>query len=225
MKLKKIASLMLAGIMAVSMLAGCKSGTPNPNPGEGEGEGNTATGYSVALGDALADTLKDAEIDDIVTFSNNADDQAALEDALGNLERDQLFITSGAAGLGDLQDPEAVADFKKAAKLDRETLVNKADKIFDYKYNINKTVKVGDIFYVDATVEMDKAIDRIVAEYKNAFADLEDSITIQNKVGEKLVYDFNYTVSVSVVNVPAPDVTIYTGSTNFIAVTVTRTVA
>ena len=224
MKLKKIASLMLAGIMAVSMLAGCKSGTPNPNPGEGEGEGNTATGYSVALGDALADTLKDAEIDDIVTFSNNADDQAALEDALGNLERGQLFITSGGKGLGDLQDPEAVADFKKAAKLDRDTLTSN-NAIFNYKYNINKTVKVGDIFYVDATVEMDKAIDRIVAEYKDAFAGLEDSITIQNRVGEKLVYDFNYTVSVSVVNVPSPDVTIYTGSTNFIAVTVTRTVA
>ena len=34
MKLKKIASLMLAGIMAVSMLAGCKSGNANENPGE-----------------------------------------------------------------------------------------------------------------------------------------------------------------------------------------------
>ena len=224
MKLKKIASLMLAGIMAVSMLAGCKSGTPNPNPGEGEGEGNTATGYSVALGDALADTLKEAKIDDIVTFSNNADDQAALEDALGNLGRDQLFNTSFKDGLGDLRDPEAVADFAKAAELDRNTLTSN-NAIFNYKYNINKTVKVGDIFYVDATVGMDKAIDRIVAAYKGAFADLKDSITIRNGANDKLVYDFNYTVSVSVVNVPSPDVTIYTGSTNFIAVTVTRTVA
>ena len=224
MKLKKIASLMLAGIMAVSMLAGCKSGTPNPNPGEGEGEGNTATGYSVALGDALADTLKDAGIDDIVTFSNNADDQAALEDALGNLERGQLFNTSGGKGLGDLKDLEAVADFKKAAKLDRATLID-GGSIYNYKYNINKTVKVGDIFYIDSNVEMSKVINQIVAEYGDEFAALKDSLKVVDEDGKELVYDFNYTVSVSVVNVPSPDVTIFTGSTNFIAVTVTRTVA
>ena len=51
MKLKKIASLMLAGVMAVSMLAGCNT-TSNGgnNGGEGEGEGTTTTGYSVAFG-------------------------------------------------------------------------------------------------------------------------------------------------------------------------------
>ena len=32
MKLKKIASLALAGIMAVSMLAGCKDGTSQEDP-------------------------------------------------------------------------------------------------------------------------------------------------------------------------------------------------
>ena len=149
MKLKKIASLMLAGIMAVSMLAGCKSGTPNPNPGEGEGEGNTATGYSVALGDALADILKDTDVKDVITFADSNDDKAALEDALGNLGRDQLWFTDDFDAFGDLQDTEAVADFKKAAKLDRATLINGAGAIYDYEYNINKTVKVGDIFYID----------------------------------------------------------------------------
>ena len=48
MKLKKIASLMLAGIMAVSMLAGCKSGTPDPNPGEGE-QGNTTSSFTQSV--------------------------------------------------------------------------------------------------------------------------------------------------------------------------------
>ena len=225
MKLKKIASLMLAGIMAVSMLAGCKSGTPNPNPGEGEGEGNTATGYSVALGDALADILKDTDVKDVITFADSNDDKAALEDALGNLGRDQLWFTDDFDAFGDLQDTEAVADFKKAAKLDRATLINGAGAIYDYEYNINKTVKVGDIFYIDSNVEMSKVINQIVAEYGNAFAALEDSLKVVGENDKQLVYDFNYTVSVSVVNVPSPDVTIYTGSTNFIAVTVTRTVA
>ena len=223
MKLKKIASLMLAGVMAVSMLAGCQNTNVKPEDPT-DPDPTPATGYSVDLGNALADVLKKNEIDTVVTFADNETDKAALEDALGNLGRNQLFETSGKFELYDLLDEDVVADFEDAAKLDRDTLVNDNDKIYDYKYNLNKTVKVGDIFAVDATVDMSKAINWIVDEYEDAFAGLKKSVTIQNKQSEKLVYDYNYTVSVSVVNVPAPDVTIYTGSTNFIAVTVTRTV-
>ena len=223
MKLKKIASLMLAGVMAVSMLAGCQNTNVKPEDPT-DPDPTPATGYSVDLGDALADALKEKKIDTVVTFADNETDKAALEDALGNLGRNQLFETSGKFELYDLLDEDVVADFKDAAKLDRDTLVNDNDEIYDYKYNLNKTVKVGDIFAVDATVDMSKAINWIVDEYEDAFAGLKKSVTIQNKQSEKLVYDYNYTVSVSVVNVPAPDVTIYTGSTNFIAVTVTRTV-
>ena len=224
MKLKKIASLMLAGVMAVSMLAGCQNTNVKPEDPT-DPDPTPATGYSVDLGDALADALKEKKIDTVVTFADNETDKAALEDALGNLGRNQLFETSGKFKLYDLLDEDLVADFKDAAKLDRDTLVNDNSEIYDYKYNLNKTVKVGDIFAVDATVDMSKAINWIVAKYEDAFEGLEKSVTIQNKQSEKLVYDYNYTVSVSVVNVPTPDITIYTGSTNFIAVTVTRTVA
>ena len=223
MKLKKIASLMLAGVMAVSMLAGCQNTNVKPEDPT-DPDPTPATGYSVDLGSALADVLKENEIDTVVTFADSETDKAALEDALGYLGRSQLFQTSTMFELYDLIDEDVVADFKDAAKLDRDTLVNGNDAIYDYKYNLNKTVKVGDIFAVDATVDMSKAINWIVAEYEDAFGDLEKSVTVQNSQNEKLVYDYNYTVSVSVVNVPTPDITIYTGSTNFIAVTVTRTV-
>ena len=222
MKLKKIASLMLAGVMAVSMLAGCQNTNVKPEDPT-DPDPTPATGYSVDLGNALADVLKKSDIDTVVTFADNETDKTALEDALGNLGRNQLFDTSSKFELYDLKDKDVIADFKDAAKLDRETLVS-GNAIYNYKYNLNKTVKVGDIFAVDATVDMSKAINWIVAEYEDAFAGLEKSVTIQNKQSEKLVYDYNYTVSVSVVNVPTPDITIYTGSTNFIAVTVTRTV-
>ena len=223
MKLKKIASLMLAGVMAVSMLAGCQNTNVKPEDPT-DPDPTPATGYSVDLGNALADVLKKNEIDTVVTFADSDVDKAALEDALGYLGRSQLFQTSTMFELYDLIDEDVIADFEDAAKLDRDTLVNKNGEIYDYKYNLNKTVKVGDIFAVDATVDMSKAINWIVAEYEDAFADLEKSVTVQDIQGSKLVYDYNYTVSVSVVNVPTPDITIYTGSTNFIAVTVTRTV-
>ena len=222
MKLKKIASLMLAGVMAVSMLAGCQNTNVKPEDPT-DPDPTPATGYSVDLGNALADVLKKNELDTVVTFADNETDKTALEDALGNLGRNQLFDTSSKYELYDLIDKDVVADFEDAAKLDRNTLVS-GNAIYNYKYNLNKTVKVGDIFAVDATVDMSKAINWIVAKYKDAFGNLEKSVTVQNSNNETLVYDYNYTVSVSVVNVPTPDITIYTGSTNFIAVTVTRTV-
>ena len=57
MKLKKIASLMLAGIMAVSMLAGCKSGT-TPNTDD-KPEVTTVAGVAAAINNEL-DKNKDA---------------------------------------------------------------------------------------------------------------------------------------------------------------------
>ena len=48
MKLKKIASLALAGIMAVSMLAGCKDGG-NSNSGSSSSEITAPTGYTATI--------------------------------------------------------------------------------------------------------------------------------------------------------------------------------
>ena len=78
MKLKKIASLALAGVMAVSMFAGCAKGNVKPEPTP-DPEEPTATGYSVTLGDKV-DVEKD-----YITYQDNADDAAALQDALGNM--------------------------------------------------------------------------------------------------------------------------------------------
>ena len=80
MKLKKIASLMLAGVMAVSMLAGCQNANVDPEQPT-DPETPTATGYSVEM----ASNLSDAAKKDYIAFEDNADDLAALVDALGKL--------------------------------------------------------------------------------------------------------------------------------------------
>ena len=46
MKLKKIASLMLAGVMAVSMLAGCSNGNNGGNNG-GDNGGDSSGGIQI----------------------------------------------------------------------------------------------------------------------------------------------------------------------------------
>ena len=97
MKLKKIASLMLAGIMAVSMLAACGEGnTINEQPNEQPGE-PTTSGYSAVFEDAMdPDVIADGKI----TMSDNADLTARLNKAIGNLSADTIddFYNGNAAG-------------------------------------------------------------------------------------------------------------------------------
>ena len=71
MKLKKIASLMLAGIMAVSMLAGCKGNAINENPGT-ETEEPTTTGVVAAVESGIKSWNDDLEIN--VKSSGTFDD-------------------------------------------------------------------------------------------------------------------------------------------------------
>ena len=73
MKLKKIASLMLAGVMAISMLAGCS------NNGNGDDKGEeVVTGISAAFASYLSD--------DTVKFSDSNSDQSVLNKAVKEVE-------------------------------------------------------------------------------------------------------------------------------------------
>ena len=84
MKLKKIASLALAGIMAVSMLAGCSTTSvdpePTPNPGDDE---PTVSGYSQMLYNHLSNAAKKKVTAQDSDAVNNAL-ATAMEYAAGN---------------------------------------------------------------------------------------------------------------------------------------------
>ena len=215
MKLKKIASLMLAGIMAVSMLAGCKSGQPAPDPEENNG-GATA-GYSAQLGDVVSDKVKDMEF---VTFADNADDQAALEDAVGNLATFGNVADIGKDGKIEwVKGTDAVAaDFEDAAELDRYQITNGTSAFFA-TVDMNKVKKVGTLFAVDGKVEMSKVLKQIANQndVKNALESL-----VEEGKDDNNTYKYNYTVSVSVVNVPVDALDFLTASVNYVAVTITR---
>ena len=76
MKLKKIASLALAGIMAVSMLAGCGEGISNSGSSSSENT-NTVTGYSASVQAKLSNTAQKK-----VALSDSADLNSALQAAM-----------------------------------------------------------------------------------------------------------------------------------------------
>ena len=235
MKLKKIASLMLAGVMAVSMLAGCNTASNGGNNGgEGEGEGTTTSGYSAVMAENVSDAVKDM---DYVTFQDNDADRAALEDALGNLSS-----TSNALGGILSNTPEnltsdnawddvavVLADFADALGLADPDL-DENDMSLDWwtnsKDNMNRTIKEGALYVVDGNVDVNKAVKQIATKLSGLFAELDEQGVVGDAADENsIIYDYDYTVSVSVVNKTLAPFAGYSVSANFIAVTVNRTVS
>lgn len=219
MKLKKIASLALAGIMAVSMLTACGKSANNGNNGEGDGENNgTAAGYSAMLAEAVSDKVKKM---DYVTFQDDAKVGEALEDVLSSVGSGNIALNSLLAGtVTPVEKSSATAksdiadDFTNALKLNDFG----SKWMFSSNKWMNDTRKVGNIFYVDATVDMEKAMKQVAEQLKDQLESLEEKGT-----AGQLSYNFHYTVSVSVVNKSVDTIDWYHGSVNYIAVTVTRT--
>ena len=219
MKLKKIASLMLAGVMAVSMLTACGEGNPAPeNPGEGENN-NTASGYSAMLGEKAADTLEKADKADLFTFTDNADEQKALEQVIRDkvnqaqvLNFIEKYSVSKLANNGDVTEA-----FDDKAGWDRVY----DDDWFSTVANVQtiNTTKIGDVWVANGNISMDNVMSTIFEAYKDDFKSAADEGTMQGLVD----LSYAYNVAVSVVNVPLSAYNEFTGSVNFIAVTVTRT--
>ena len=119
MKLKKIASLMLAGVMAVSMLAGCQNASNGGNNGgEGDGENNgVVSGISSAISTAVKADV--TGIDTNVKFSDDSalDENlkyaagfAGVDDALRGFVTKNLKEVRGGRVLDTLKDRAGVND-------------------------------------------------------------------------------------------------------------------
>lgn len=88
MKLKKIASLMLAGVMAVSMLTACDttSNTPVDPDGDGNVDVTPAAGKSSVFASALAENEDWGDIAKLkINMKDDADLQSALDAAAQNV--------------------------------------------------------------------------------------------------------------------------------------------
>lgn len=257
MKLKKIVSLALAGVMAVSMLTAC--GNSNGNGGQVPPEENNAVdgGYS----DMLAKYMEDVADLDHVTFQDNSDDVAALKDALGNFGNvvigggsllpvlvclegtndiipgisigegfGKLEIVKPVSGNGVLSIDNLKKDFAKALDLATEDLESDDLAFKDSTKKMNVPQKEGTIFAIDGSISLEKVMNQIANgnNFNNRFNGLNGVLGAKSALPEsgvdgQLTWHYNYTISASVVNVPATAVDGYNGSVNFIAVTVTRT--
>lgn len=223
MKLKKVVSLALAGVMAVSMLAGCgTSGKQEPTEDE---SGATQVGYS-------AEFAKIADLDlDYVAFQDSTADQAALQAAVDSCTDVQLLaaLVGGnvdKVGAGTLQGAMVIPTslnlnctsvFAKEAELTYKEILD-----FGVNKNINNTQKVGVIVAVDGTMDTVSVLKQVNKLVAGGLKALEKGSTDQT---DGVSYDYSYSVSVSVVNRTTTTVDLVKADIDFVAVTVTRTSA
>ena len=210
MKLKKIASLMLAGVMAVSMLAGCQNTSVNPEPTPNP-DPTPATGYSAKLGDEIAKLSTIAGNN--VNWSESSNLQSSLNyqvDSVGynaltgsflnSLNDGQVqFVDSGWAtpaivttvndtvndDMGAEQNARNYRDTDFAIMAINPTLTNYATD--DYN-----TVM---LFVVDNGVDLNNAMDQIADMVSEAIVELDDDFT-SSTLGSMNV-DYEYTGSVA----------------------------
>ena len=207
MKLKKIASLMLAGVMAVSMLAGCSGNGNGGNGGEGEGQVNTD---NLSAASIIAELNEDTT--EKVTFSANSSLENALNKAVsvvgsGNLH-DTDYVARTTADIAELELVR-VFTFPKAEKdddLDVETRIWSA-----YIPAIDLSEKAA----VDAFAALvDKKVEDLVKHNQCLTAS-------KDKVADGDTYTkYSYTGNIAVVKVE--DITTgYTGYVGVVTVTCT----
>ena len=230
MKLKKIASLALAGVMAVSMLAGCSTTSAEPTPDPDDSVVTPASGYSATFADALTGAAAKK-----ITMEDNADLTAKLNDAMGNLSSSTLtkfFTAVGGSdvldlsvnGIGDLRDVQRLTgDMGSVSVHDAFVeLVPESGALTDESNWKDETVTM--LFAVDGLVDENKAVEQVAADLNEEIGLLyrdNDSTDDWNYDMDHTTLGYEYTGSVSVASKTWIDNT--TVGVHVIAVQITRT--
>ena len=210
MKLKKIASLMLAGVMAVSMLAGCQNGSNGGNNGgEGEGDGQISTSNSSSI---LHDAMKGDARKMTTPVAN-----AALDTALKNAV-DTYFQNTEYAAVAN-EDKVVVVTSKIADAL-VEAMDAKKNIVPDLEKGANndKVTVAVKLYSTEASVSDTYALEKVAKAIENSVADLDE-------VSANGEWKYDFTISASIVTKPVTSV-IASGVTTgvkYIAVAVTQT--
>ena len=239
MKLKKIVSLALAGIMAVSMLTACGEGDSNSTVTPPV-DNTTSTGLSAQLG-AEASDLTNSK----VTFADSTALNNALKHAVGNIgdsSIDQAFGAGipGVTYLGDLQGWAAVGAAVGVLEDDMDVNVDMiaADGVVvvdgvaatvnglnpsNAQYNENNYNTVM-LFAVDSGVEMTSIIEQLSNEIDDDMDDLVTSFNvtgINDVAGNQHEVSYHYTCSVASTSKTFVDADTTFGVT-FVAVEINR---
>ena len=176
MKLKKIASLALAGIMAVSMLAGCS--TTGDTGDNDDTVVVPVTGVVEYANDALD------KLEDDLSFAGNSWLDSKLNDlatSVGNLPADAIEDayddnTAAAAPYADLQNK-----LKSALTEDGKIVVTNS-KVFKEDPTSTNSRTWADVYLVSGRMDQESAIKAVIAK-------VEDTLNTNNKVVADVIID------------------------------------
>ena len=207
MKLKKFAAMMLAGVMAVSMLAGCSGkGTNGGNNGEAVVPSTSSIVTAFNNGQDKDNKVK-------VTFTANSELDAALQKAVA-MQGENVNEATTESNIGKLIGVGGTLAANGTFTLNnwnvlstKATKDGQVDTAMDVEVYGNKTYWTE----ADALNTAARAIDDVIA-------DLTDSTRKGTAEGDKY-YDYSYTGTVSMVKVDKANGT----SSYVVAYTITRT--
>ena len=215
MKLKNFASLLLAGVMSVSMLTACGNAV-NEQPTQPEQPTSPATGYSTMVGNNLSAAAKSK-----VTMSDSSDLDAALKSAMsyvagssiagaynGNAVSMLTYVgepkTIGAINVG--QDSMLMA--AKGDLIDNMKAENEAGGYLGTSFNVLNPYATGAddddrkdddrnitlMYVIDGAVGYDAVMKQVAAGLESSIMNLKTDYLDNNK---NVAIDYNYVVSVS----------------------------
>ena len=214
MKLKKIASLALAGVMAVSMLTACgDANTIDDNKTPNEPDTTPVAGYSSVFEDRLTDAA-DANI----SMSDSADLNTALKFAMEFMSDSKIaydydqnwkdtatFIKADIKGNNDTDLHKVAVELVKKADTDRESMNKDLADVFDV-LNPNETgavaydknnVDIVLLYAVDGGLSTDAAVMEVADALDTEIRNLVRTWSLKNSVETTGEAVYNYTGSVS----------------------------
>ena len=237
MKLKKIVSLAVAGVMAMSMLAGCADGAPiDDNTTNPDDNGTVvAAGYSKTFEDTLSEYA-----DRRISMSDNAELTAKLNTAIGNVNSAMMtefhkinmdtvdMLDYAFSGVTDGAVKWMVKDLGGDIVMSQsdafKALVPQPDELVDDK-NLDKTVIM--LFAVDNAVDENAAVKQIASkldmDIRRLYNDNDSTPENGSHKVDHTTLNYTYTGSVSVASKNWVDVT--TVGMHFVAVQINRVAA
>ena len=231
MKLKKIASLLLAGVMAVSMLTACGDNTVNDPEQPNKPVEPTPAGYSSVLGDALvAENVVNRKVHMQDSNDLNAALKTAMEfagedvvsdiydDTFADMPRYIIPNDFGAIQLVASKLVDVMDSVNNNGDLDSWWAI---DNLYATPANYDKDLNVTMLYVVNDGVSVNAALEYIAAEISEAVENLDIDYD-GTWVDDKAEVEYEYTGSVSADSVKL-DANHGKGLT-FIAVQITRTV-
>ena len=197
MKLKKLMALAMAGVLAVSMLAGCDGNTNNNNdPVDPDAP---ATGISADVGSRVKDlALKaDDEADlDHLTFTDDGDVTAALNDAVGGAGV-QDILNGYVYGdvIGELPNTHAVR--ARVAELLEPTENMWFTNIGNVQGEDGDTVSALRVYAVSDVIDENTVKQQIARTLTGEVINNSNRVNVVNYTHHNEVWNYEYTISVA----------------------------